>query len=229
MRISAPTYTQTPNDLFDHWLPLLKESELKVILVIMRKTFGWHKKKDKISISQLMEKTGLSRETVIIAAKSLENKGLVIRKVSGKLGQQTTEYELIVNEDSNNSYQSEIPTRPVGISDPPLVGNSDPQKKHIKEKEEEEKNSASSADFKIEEAEKTSQYLQETYGLKISPFAIKNCVKRYGSDVCKKVTILLSKEKKSHVDKSAIFTNECKEMHKEKQNVSSKFAPESQT
>ncbi len=39
MRIVAPTYFQTPNDLVDHWLPKLGEAEVKVLLVVFRKTF----------------------------------------------------------------------------------------------------------------------------------------------------------------------------------------------
>jgi phage replication O-like protein O len=77
MKITAPNYTQTPNDLFDYWLPHLKEGELKVLLVIMRKTFGWHKKRDRISISQLMRLTGLSKPSVIDASKSLQDKGII--------------------------------------------------------------------------------------------------------------------------------------------------------
>lgn len=126
MRIPAPNYTQTPNDLFDHWLPLLKESELKVLLVIMRKTFGWHKIRDAISISQLMKMTGLARETVVDAARTLQQNGIVKREVVGPPGKQDTIYELIISEDSNNSDQSEIPTPPVRFTQ---GGKSDPQKK----------------------------------------------------------------------------------------------------
>ena len=59
--LTAPNYTQCPNDILDHWLPHLREAELKVLLVIIRKTFGYHKKRDKISISQIEKITGLHR------------------------------------------------------------------------------------------------------------------------------------------------------------------------
>lgn len=145
MKITAPNYTQTPNDLFDHWLPLLGEAELKVLLVIMRKTFGWHKVRDRISLTQLSEKTGLLRETVIKAARSLAKKGVIIRKVVGKKGSQSTFYELVVQEDSNKSYQSVNPT-----TDPDLVGLNplgltDPQKKASITKEKTTTQAASAA------------------------------------------------------------------------------------
>ncbi len=107
MRIIAPPYTQTPNDLFDHWLPLLKEVELKVLLVIIRKTFGWHKVEDFISISQLELLTGSSATNVINAVKSLIQKGLVKKELYGKKGKQTTHYELVVHEDKIISNPSQ--------------------------------------------------------------------------------------------------------------------------
>ena len=90
MKIYAPNTFQTPNDLVDEWLPKLGEAEVKVLLVIFRKTFGWHKPKDGISISQLMEFTGLTRTNAIKAARSLAEKGLIKREVVGTAGNQQT-------------------------------------------------------------------------------------------------------------------------------------------
>lgn len=106
MRIPAPNYTQTPNDLFDHWLPHLGEVELKVLLVIMRKTFGWHKTRDRISLSQLEILTGSTQTNIGTALKGLISKGLISREVIGTIGKQQTYYELVIIEDSNNSYPS---------------------------------------------------------------------------------------------------------------------------
>jgi phage replication O-like protein O len=60
----APNYTQTPNELFD-LIPEMGIAELKVTLVVVRKTLGWHKREDRISLTQLQELTGLSRQGVI--------------------------------------------------------------------------------------------------------------------------------------------------------------------
>lgn len=124
MRISAPTYTQTPNDLFDQWIPLLNESELKVLLVVIRKTFGWHKTRDRLSISQLQEFTGLSETSVIGAEKSLKAKNLIRTFLSGPNGKQQKFFELIV-EDSNNSYPPSNlggPPQQLGGETPPVSG-----------------------------------------------------------------------------------------------------------
>ncbi len=144
MKIAPPNYTQTPNDLFDHWLPLLGEAELKVLLVIIRKTFGWHKKRDRISITQLSEITGLLRETVIKATTSLQSKGIIIKDVKGQAGRQETHYELVIEEESNNSYPSVKPTPLVGL-DP--LGSTDPQKKaYLKETNQKKQQQASPTD-----------------------------------------------------------------------------------
>lgn len=126
MRIFAPNYTQIPNDILDRWMPHLGEAELKVLFAIMRKTLGWHKVRDRISISQLSEMTGLLRETIISATKSLQSKGAIIKEVVGEKGKQETYYELVIEEDSNNSYQSVQPTPLVGFD---LLGSTDSQKK----------------------------------------------------------------------------------------------------
>ena len=59
--IKAPNYTQTPNVFFDEIMPTLKFGELKVLFVINRQTFGFHKEWDRISVSQLMKKTGMTK------------------------------------------------------------------------------------------------------------------------------------------------------------------------
>jgi phage replication O-like protein O len=117
MRLPAPNYTQTPNDLFDYWLPRLSEGELKVLLVIMRKTFGWHKHRDRISCSQLAKVTGLNDETVRISAKSLCKKGVIKREVVGQNGSQETFYEVVMYEENSNNYdRADKPGGPGGLA-----------------------------------------------------------------------------------------------------------------
>lgn len=70
-------FTQIPNIIFDKYQKELKASEFSVLLGIIRKTWGWQKKEDRISVSQLMESTGSSKQTVIRCLASLEKKGLI--------------------------------------------------------------------------------------------------------------------------------------------------------
>ena len=83
--------TQVPNSLFDVQLPHFNLGELKVLLVIIRQTNGWidkrtgkRKIRDRISHSQFIKKTGLSRRVISKTLQSLVNRGLV--SVGDKFG-----------------------------------------------------------------------------------------------------------------------------------------------
>lgn len=88
-----PNHTQTPNEILDKYLPILKGSELKVLLIICRQTIGWHKETDRISISQLELKTGLSNRAVIDASRSLEKKGIIITDIKCGIKSYELDYE----------------------------------------------------------------------------------------------------------------------------------------
>ena len=85
--------TQVPNIVFDTHLPSLTESELKLLLIIIRQTFGWfdkatgqRKTRDRISHGQFIKKMGLSRRVITKALKSLVEKNLVtVTRESGKM------------------------------------------------------------------------------------------------------------------------------------------------
>lgn len=85
--------TQVPNILFDQYLSKLTESELKLLLVVIRQTYGWIDKKtggrktrDRISHSQFIKKTGLSRRVISKALQNLVDDRLIkITCHSGKV------------------------------------------------------------------------------------------------------------------------------------------------
>jgi len=56
---------QIPNQLVDEYLTELNGNELKILLVIIRKTKGWNKEFDGISISQFQKFTGIKDERTI--------------------------------------------------------------------------------------------------------------------------------------------------------------------
>ena len=137
-----PNFTQTPNILFDEWMRLLTPAEFKVLMCISRKTYGWHRGSDQISLSQIELVTGLSRRGVCESIKALVSHGL-IRKVSTTQGwNEANTYTInCIKPDSEESSTSALSSLGVGNSvHYPLeegVGNSvHTQKKHIfKEKE----------------------------------------------------------------------------------------------
>ena len=69
-----------PNSIIDELLPELSHSELKCYLCVLRKTKGWNKEEDAISVSQFMKVTGLSNKAVISACESLVEREILERK-----------------------------------------------------------------------------------------------------------------------------------------------------
>jgi len=88
---SSPNYTPIPDIIFDEQLAFLSGIELKVLFYICRRTFGFKKDSDNISIDQMVDGivtkdgkrldygTGLSRPSVIKAVTELINKNYIIR------------------------------------------------------------------------------------------------------------------------------------------------------
>jgi len=77
--------TQVPNELVDQYLHHLNQSELKVILVVIRQVLGWidpktkkRKRKDWISMSFFTRRTGLTRKSISIAIQDLIDKELLV-------------------------------------------------------------------------------------------------------------------------------------------------------
>lgn len=69
-----------PNSIIDELLPELSHSELKCYLCVLRKTKGWNKEEDAISITHFMKVTGLSNKAVISACESLVEREILERK-----------------------------------------------------------------------------------------------------------------------------------------------------
>lgn len=105
---SRPNYTPVPDQLFDEQLPDLSGAELKVLLYLMRRIFGFKKESDNVSLNQLLHGittragvqldrgTGLSRSTLIDALKGLVEKGHIIaeQRSSRERGNEATNYRL---------------------------------------------------------------------------------------------------------------------------------------
>ncbi len=67
-----PNTTQTPNYLFDTLLNKpLTLAELKIVLAVVRETYGWGESNWEMSIGDLVKKTGLERSNVVRAAARL--------------------------------------------------------------------------------------------------------------------------------------------------------------
>lgn len=74
-----PNSFQVPNALVDALLYQMSDAALRVYIIIIRKTRGWHKESDRISLSQFQAIGGRSRHTVIAGLSELESLGLVTK------------------------------------------------------------------------------------------------------------------------------------------------------
>jgi hypothetical protein len=84
-----PNGTVVPDDVFDVLMPNLSEAELRVLLYIIRRTFGFKKNSDAISLTQMVQGittqggrvldsgTGLSRRGVMRGCAGLVEKGVI--------------------------------------------------------------------------------------------------------------------------------------------------------
>ena len=89
----TPNTTPTPNWLYNGEMKKMNETQLKVVLLITRKTLGWfdpktegRKEQDYISQSQFMEFTGKSHTAIAIAIQSsVKNGWIIARDKNGNL------------------------------------------------------------------------------------------------------------------------------------------------
>ena len=73
-------FTPIANEIMERLVntPLLG-AEFQVLLFIIRKTYGYHKKQDRISFTQFEKATGLSRPTINKTIKNLIIKGMIVK------------------------------------------------------------------------------------------------------------------------------------------------------
>ncbi|ETR94443.1 replication protein [Acinetobacter lactucae] len=117
-----------PNDLIDKgYMAKMKGAALPCYLFIVRKTRGWNKSNDNISISQLVEGTGYKKDAVLGGVEQLISMGIV-EKISFQnrpskytltdnviaVGNTASDYSAVGNTDTavviSDSNLSEIPT-----------------------------------------------------------------------------------------------------------------------
>jgi DNA-binding transcriptional ArsR family regulator len=114
---TSPSYTQVPDELFDALMPTLTDAELRVLLYIIRRTFGFKRDTDAISLSQMVfgittrdarvldSGTGLSKATVARGLKGLRDKGIILaeRQRTQERGDQPTTYRLRFKADTSET------------------------------------------------------------------------------------------------------------------------------
>lgn len=126
---TSPNYTQTPNDLFDSLMKSMGDAELRVILVAIRKTLGFHKQFEAISISQFMDMSGLTRQGAINGIQAAIEDGLLHEVGTGKRGVKL--YELVIRVDQSTALTSEADDQSTALT------GTGQRRRHTKEKQKE--------------------------------------------------------------------------------------------
>jgi len=117
-RFKVPSHTQVPNEIFDELMHDLSGAEFKVLCYIARRTYGFHRMEDSISLKQICDGiltrdgrrldhgTGLARSTAVVAIRGLVNRGLILavrsRETSTRPGAgerfEVNRYRIVVEE-----------------------------------------------------------------------------------------------------------------------------------
>lgn len=129
---SSPNGTIVPDEVFDVLMPILSDAQFRVLMYIIRRTFGFKKNSDDISLKQMVEGirtkdgrvldggTGLSKSAVAKGAKDLVGMGVIeaIRNRSAERGNEPTTYRLHFRDltklepsASGNDENPDVPSR----------------------------------------------------------------------------------------------------------------------
>ncbi|HAV4284743.1 TPA: replication protein [Acinetobacter baumannii] len=100
---------QIPNDLIDNGhMAKMKGAALPCYLLIVRKTRGWNKQADSISLSQFVKATGYNKDTVQKGLLILEEMGVIIRLETDKqINEWSLTDQIITTENHTKNSPSE--------------------------------------------------------------------------------------------------------------------------
>ena len=73
-------FTQVPHDIIEALArTYLSPNECKIIFFFIRKTFGWHRTEDWMSLSQIEEGTGIAKPNICRTLNSLKRRNIIER------------------------------------------------------------------------------------------------------------------------------------------------------
>lgn len=112
MAFQSPNYTQTPNDFFT-MIPDMSDAELRVTVVMIRQTFGFHRDGFKLGVTKIAKAAGLSRQGTLDGAAAAEKRGTFRRTNPEAITE--AEWELVVSLYSVDDPSTELipPLQPV--------------------------------------------------------------------------------------------------------------------
>lgn len=159
-----PNSFQVPNALVDDLMAELGGVELKCYLLVIRKTKGWSKEFDAISLSQFVTFTGAGKTAVINALKNLVDAGLLVRKVGAR---NTSVYAINLFRNSTSS-ESEL-VQKVNItsseSEPVTSSESEHTKNNIKNTTQNTNTNLTVSNARARKTSKSAVEILEQFGI----------------------------------------------------------------
>ncbi len=140
MEKSGFYFTKYPNVVLDSVMPVIGPSAFKILSIIIRKSRGYQKNGDMISLSQFEEQAGLSRNTVLDSITELVDKKIIEKKRKQNsfwYSINESYLEALSKTDSSNSKKQSSDSALSGVYNPNLypVQNSNTLKKDLKKDE----------------------------------------------------------------------------------------------
>ena len=123
-------YFQFPNELAEAFARVnLYPYEWRVLFIVLRKTWGWHKKMDRIAFSQITEMSGLPRQNAARAMATLVSRNIVKRRGTGK----TLYYGIQINYELWDAQVSSAESTPEAKKQPTssIEVTSKPEQAHL--------------------------------------------------------------------------------------------------
>lgn len=113
-------FTPIANEILEQLARVnLTSYQWRVLLVLLRKTYGWNKKEDAISLSQFVVATGIKRPHICRALKELSLKQVVTQLGNGYI----TKYMFQKDFDKWKSLPNRVKVVPNGVIGSPQRGN----------------------------------------------------------------------------------------------------------
>ena len=99
MTFDAPNYTQVPNSFIELCMREISPAELKTMMVVLRYTTGFHRRRAAIALSTYVKLTGLTKQGVVNSLKSLSIKGWIDIFPGNRT--KKSEYEILIKNDTS--------------------------------------------------------------------------------------------------------------------------------
>ncbi len=143
-------YTPIANEILEQLARVsMPNSEFRVLMVLFRKTYGWNKKEDEISLSQFSSSSGLHRSHVCRALMGLIKKNIVTKVGNGYI----TKYKIQKDFDKWNSLPYRVKVLPTQDKTVTHSGNKvlpiQAHTKDIKDNIQKKEQSLESAEFDV--------------------------------------------------------------------------------